>query len=257
MECLNSPEYIAPGVLGPSSPDNSADPLSTGKSKLYASTCANRLYHNDGNRTLMALVSGLTPRRALDCGCGAGGNAKLLAAAGWDVVGVTLSEQESSVAKKFCRDVFVCDLELGLPPAIGGDFDLVILSHVLEHLSRPQKLLEEIGLALSSRGLIAVALPNVLNWRTRTQFLLGKFEYQESGIMDSTHLRFFTYSSARELLHLAGYHIVSSSVEGSVPLKLLRNLLPSLASVIDKRACRYFPGLFGHQLLYLASKGTH
>jgi len=189
---------------------------------------------------------------ALDCGCGAGDNARLLVSWGWDVVGITLSPDERSSASKFCRSTYLHDLESGIPGNAKGPFDLIVLSHVLEHLLNPGRVLQDAQRVLVPNGVVAVALPNVLNWRYRRQFVLGRFEYEEGGIMDNTHVRFYTYESGKRLLEANGFRVIVSTVDGSFPLRYVRKALPRAARYIDGLACQLWPGLFGWQLLYIA-----
>ena len=213
---------------------------------------ANRCYENAGNEPLLALLPE-TPGRVLDCGCGAGDNARLMAGRGWRVTGVTLSEQEQRAAGEWCDEVWIADLNEPLPDGVGDGYDLVLLSHVLEHLARPEALLAEALRVLAPGGLVAVALPNVLFYPIRLAACLGRFEYTEAGIMDSTHLRFYTHDSGARLLERCGLQVVRRDAEGGMPLSLLRRVLPAgVQAAIDRFACRTWPGLFGRQSLYLA-----
>jgi hypothetical protein len=92
----------------------------------------------------------------------------------------------------------------------------------------------------------------VLNWRHRAEFLLGRFEYRDCGIMDDTHLRFYTFETGRRLLEGNGLRVTESKVEGSFPLRYIRRILPGFARSVDRLASEAWPGLFGYQLLYLA-----
>jgi 2-polyprenyl-3-methyl-5-hydroxy-6-metoxy-1,4-benzoquinol methylase len=106
-------------------------------------TCEDKLYKNQGNRSLLDLLTNRTPGRALDCGCGAGDNARILVSRGWTVTGITVSKQESVAASEFCERVILHDLESGLP-SLPLTYDLVVLSHILEHLAYPAILLKQL-----------------------------------------------------------------------------------------------------------------
>lgn len=211
-----------------------------------------RIYANEGNPPLLALAPE-GPGRALDCGCGAGDNARLLRARGWSVTGVTLSRGEQEAARAHCERVDLADLEQPLPESIGTGFDLVLLSHVLEHLVHPEVLLENVKRRLAPGGALLVGLPNVLFYPIRLKALFGRFEYTPGGIMDETHVRFYTFESGAELLRRNGFTVVEMRADGGVPLWALRRVLSdTLVRFIDTSACRLWPGLFGRQSLYLA-----
>jgi SAM-dependent methyltransferase len=217
-----------------------------------ASGVRDRVYANEGNAPLLALLPG-RPGRALDCGCGAGDNARLLRSRGWVVTGVTLSPEEQRAAAAHCDRVVVADLEQPLPESLGEGYDLVLLSHVLEHLVHPENLLASVKRVLAPDGVAAVALPNVLFYPIRLKALLGRFEYTRDGIVDETHVRFYTFASGAELLRRHGFEPIEMRAEGGVPLWKLRQLLPgSWASRLSDWACRRWPSLFGRQSLYLA-----
>jgi SAM-dependent methyltransferase len=211
-----------------------------------------RIYENEGNAPLLALAP-VPPGRALDCGCGAGANARILRSRGWQVTGITLSPGEAERAAAHCERVLLADLERPLPNEVGGAYGLVILSHVLEHLVRPERLLQELTRVLAPQGVVLVALPNFLFYPIRLRVLLGRFEYERDGILDETHVRFYTFASGAALLERSGLRLLEARAEGGFPLAWLRRVLPTgVAAWIDAAACRRWPGLFGLQLLYRA-----
>ena len=223
----------------------STRPAIVGARTAHIRTVAISVYLNSSSQK--------TPGRALDCGCGAGDNARILSTRGWEVDGITISPDELSKASPNCKSVHIADLESGIPPAISGGYDLVVLSHVLEHLRNPSRLLADVHRVIAPNGVVAVALPNVLSWRHRLQFLLGRFEYEEGGIMDTTHLRFYTFASGRRLLESNGFVVSIATVEGIFPLARKAKLPSHLIRRLDRFAGASVPGLFGWQLLYIAS----
>lgn len=224
-------------------------------SGVHAPRVAEKIYRNAGNLPLLDLLP-TEAGRVLDCGCGAGDNARILRSRGWCVTGITLSIEEQRLASEHCERVLVADLEQPLPEAVGGGYDAIVLSHVLEHLVAPEQLLSRLRALLSPRGVVVVALPNVLFYPIRLRALLGRFEYTRDGIMDATHLRFYTFESGLALLRANGLEVVTALAEGGFPLWKLRRSLPApLVARIDQEACRRSPGLFGRQSLYLARPG--
>lgn len=209
-------------------------------------------YKNEGNPAVLARVPGQA-RSILDVGCGAGDNARILARSGRIVDGVTISTVERESALKYCRNVVIYDLEKGLPGEVSGPYDCVICSHVLEHICWPQMLLGDIRTRLSPGGLLIVALPNVFFYKNRWNLLRGRFDYEESGLMDNTHFRWYSFESAQKLLTAHGFEVMNAEADGSFPLPFFRRILPSLVTgSIDAWASAIFPGLFGYQMVYCA-----
>lgn len=103
------------------------------------------------------------------------------------------------------------------------NFDVILFGDVLEHTRQPERILLQAKTLLKSGGQIIVSVPNIAHWRIRFGLLFGRFEYSDSGILDRTHLRFFTRRSAHALLENSGYKITRSDVAGySLPHWLIR-----------------------------------
>jgi 2-polyprenyl-3-methyl-5-hydroxy-6-metoxy-1,4-benzoquinol methylase len=218
----------------------------------------NRIYKNHGNAPLLALLDN-EPRRVLDVGCGAGDNAGLIKTKypGCEIHGVTQSAAEAQIAKAWMTACWVFDIEREIPAELSAmRFDAVIFSHVLEHLRDPAAILNRFEHLVLRGGCVIIAVPNTLSWAMRWQFLRGNFEYRSDGVLDDTHLRFFTFVTADRYLLAKSLKLklVSKSVTGSVPLWWLRRyLLPnSWSSFIDGLGCRIWPNLFGNQVLIKA-----
>ena len=218
----------------------------------------NRIYKNQGNAPVLALLNE-NPHRVLDVGCGAGDNACLLKSQypECQVHGVTHSAAEAEIARKWMTACWVFDIETAIPDDLCTmRFDAVLLSHVLEHLRDPAGTLSRFAKLLRPGGCVIIAVPNTLSWAMRWQFVRGDFQYRPDGVLDDTHLRFFTYLTAdRYLLRKTPeLKLVSKSVTGNMPQWLLRRyLLPkSWSNRIDALGCRFWPNLFGDQVLLKA-----
>src|SRR5262245_17584027 len=160
------------------------------------------VYQNEGNLLLLSLLSS-NVRTILDVGCGAGDNARVIRTVNEniEIVGITLSAEESKHARQHMTAVHVVDLDASDLSFLGDRrFDAVIFSHVLEHVKDPQRVLSLSAQHLRVGGQMLIAVPNVLYYRNRFRFLTGHFEYEESGIMDRTHLHFFTWHTADRYL---------------------------------------------------------
>lgn len=213
-----------------------------------------RFYQNAGLPPLITLVR-LGDRRVMDVGCGAGDNMRLLAAAGHEVVGVTLSEEEARAVRAAGFPCHVCDVEREELPVEAASVDALFFSHVLEHMAWPAVVLRRHLRVLKPGGGVYVALPNPVQFRQRLEFLRGRFRYTEIGLLDRTHLRFFDFQTARELLESVGLTVVHHEAVGHVPLGPLRRVLGGLAPRLDAAATRRWPGLFGWHLLVAGRLG--
>ena len=196
-------------------------------------------------------------QNVLDVGCGEGFFAEKLAARGNRVTGVDFldvpSQNEAFVAYR------QCDLQQGLqaPEKWHGQFDRVLLLDVLEHLLNPEELLQKVRpLLRAGSGQVVVSLPNVANISVRLMLLFGIFDYTDRGIMDRTHLHFYTRKTARRMLESQGYEIVEEQLT-LIPVELafrmphthwLMLLLNRLLAVLTTP----MPGLFGYQIMFRA-----
>lgn len=229
-------------------------------SKLTSTPISERIYCNLGNSPLIDLLKD-GYRRVLDIGCGAGDNAALIKSRNSDceIFGITSSPSECALAEAHMAGCWVYDIERGIPEDIGDcPFDTMIFSHVLEHLRDPASVLARFAQLLCAGGQVLIAVPNVLFWRMRLQFLRGDFQYQSSGTLDDTHLHFYTFLTADQLLlsQSPDLQLTDKTVSGNVPLWLLRRyVLPEqLSKYVDVWGCRHWPNLFGGQVLIRAVK---
>lgn len=193
-------------------------------------------------------------KRILDLGCGTGTlGREIKRKLRCEIIGITFSDEEAMSARQWLDSVIVCDLNQFEPRDLGA-FDSIICSHILEHLFSPDELLTRLRNILTPDGVLIVALPNVLFWKQRLQFLRGRFRYTEGGMMDHTHYRFFDYSTSVKLIRDAQFEIITRDVEAFFPLPFLRDHLKSLARCLDQLASHLIPGLFGMQFIIVARK---
>ena len=191
-------------------------------------------------------------RRILDVGCGTGVLGSVLKAehSARFVGGITHSEQEAERARELLDRVIVSDLETCDFRNL-GEFDCVVCSHVLEHLRNPVEVLARLREVLAVNGTILIALPNVLYWRQRLQFLIGRFRYTQGGLMDDTHVVFFDWTTARSLVVRAGLRLSDCASEGGFPGS---RFLGPAGSLLDKVSLNLAPGLMGTQFVLVATR---
>jgi SAM-dependent methyltransferase len=154
------------------------------------------------------------PNVVLDLGCAAGrtGLALLETKRAAHLVGVEMFEPAAQEARKHYHEVLVGDIE-AMQFDYRDRFDFVICGDVLEHLRNPYRIVKEAYRWLKPGGHLLVCLPNVRFWEVIKDLLLfGKWDYIKAGIMDETHLRFFTRSSAVRMVEEAGFEVVSQQM---------------------------------------------
>ena len=170
-------------------------------------------------RTHQRTLGFLKPEsRVLEVGCANGALTEHIRALDCTVVGVERDPEAAEKARAFCEDVLVGDVEtmsLNLEPE---SFDFLLLIDVLEHLVHPKAVLQRLFPFVRPTGLVVAAIPNIAHWSVRFRLLLGRFDYEDSGILDRTHLRFFTIHTAREMLEEAGLVTTESDIVPDVPL---------------------------------------
>jgi 2-polyprenyl-3-methyl-5-hydroxy-6-metoxy-1,4-benzoquinol methylase len=192
--------------------------------------------------------------RILDVGCGNGALGKVVKQQReCEVVGITYSAEEAKIARKVLDDVIVENIDLYNFSKL-GKFDCIICSHVLEHLHDPGKILLQLHENLADGGTLIVALPNVLFFKQRWEFIIGKFEYSDAGIMDRTHLHFYDWEQACQLLVKNKWIVVQRIADAYFPLPFIRGHIRPIASILDNFVGKYFPGIFAQQIVIVAKK---
>jgi SAM-dependent methyltransferase len=158
-------------------------------------------------------------RSLLDVGAADGFLAAELTRRGWQVTAIERDPARAAAARGQCHAIVLADLEQGIP-ALAGPFEAIVCGDVLEHLSDPRRVLVGLVDHLAPGGVVVVSVPNVAHLWVRLSLLVGRFEYADRGILDRTHLRFFTRRTFLELLRGAG--LCPDEVAATpVPLPLL------------------------------------
>jgi 2-polyprenyl-3-methyl-5-hydroxy-6-metoxy-1,4-benzoquinol methylase len=222
--------------------------------ETYAMKSGEESSHNVIQRWLAQMPSS----RILDLGCSGGLLSERARELGHHVVAVDLFEPEGIRSRV---DTFVqADLNQGVPEAVAtpGGYDIVLCADILEHLTAPQDLLREIAPLLSPHGMLMVSVPNISHWYSRIRIGLGLFDYDQRGILDQTHMRFFTRRSLRRHLRGAGFEIVRQEATG-LPVEVLIRNEGTVARVLrrlDRLAVSARPTLFGYQFVVQCARPT-
>ena len=191
------------------------------------------------------------PAHVLDVGCGPGWLAEALRAQGHHVTGVDLAE-EPGVHDRMHRFVRA-DLEQGLPDEVGDGYDVAIAADVIEHVRNPQMLLGDMTHRLRQGGTVIASVPNISHWYPRGRTALGLFDYDQRGILDATHLRFFTRRSFVRLAAQVGLEPIAKRHTG-LPFDAVGvrtdGIVGRAATLVDRALVRAWPTMFAYQFVY-------
>jgi 2-polyprenyl-3-methyl-5-hydroxy-6-metoxy-1,4-benzoquinol methylase len=187
----------------------------------------------------------------LDVGCGQGKFGELLMKKHAEVWGIEPFEEAASLASKVLSRVYTGRIEDKIDLLPKNYFDVIFFNDVLEHLIDPLSVISEIKDKLKPEGLIVASVPNFRYITNLSEILIFRdFKYQESGIMDSSHLRFFTKKSIIRMFHEGGYSL--KTIKGIVQTKSVTGLV--LATSINLISLGYHKDIFYKQFVIIASR---
>ena len=234
-----------------------------------------RQYYDVNLGVLKHITSGL---KILDLGCGTGLLGYEMRKKGNYVCGLDTSKKELSIASKKLDSVKEMDIssnKINLPK----DFDVMVLCDVLEHLRDPLSCLKNFKKFLKPNGKVIISIPNIACYNMRLGLLLGQFNYKKYGILDDTHLRFFTFKTAKKMIGGAGYKIIKvdttpyfirplfhickylvfrNKQDTEVNAKILDSKLFSVYKdyifPLENLVAKLWPGLLAYQIIIIAKK---
>ena len=163
----------------------------------------------------------------------------------------------ASEAKKYCEKIIVGNIENEETILkIKDRYDVIVLGDIIEHLFDPWKLLTKLKNFLEDDGYMVLSMPNIAHWSVRWNLFKGIFEYHDKGILDRTHLRFFTLKTAKRLIKQASLTYDYFGFKYDVPFlrrrpfRYLKLNNPRIAHAITK----LWPGLFAFQFIFRLKK---
>ena len=159
----------------------------------------------------------------------------------------------AQLARPYCRSVHEANLDDPNSFPTHATYDVVIAADVLEHLKNPEIVLSRLKRLTKRDGILVVSLPNVANIYVRLNVLLGRFPYHSKGILDLTHLHFYTLKTGKTMLRKSGWNIIQSDVS-TIPIAIVFPFLHKkpfhLILKMLQWTTRLFSNLFGYQGIY-------
>lgn len=216
-----------------------------------------KLYPFSSHKFVLDIINKKSNLRILDVGCGDGLFAKHISDKNYKigVDSIPKSENTESNLNKFYQH----DLNDGLPEQLLQEekFDYILFLDILEHLLDYEKILKDSKKLLAKDGKIIISLPNVANIYVRLNLLFGRFPLADRGILDRTHLHFYTYKIIKELLKKFKLRMIDRKITPIPIIELLPDFLKRnlgyglnfilyIITVIFKR-------LFGYQFIIICS----
>ncbi len=201
--------------------------------------------HYGFGHTRFSRIAALMPQGAgkkiLDVGCASGRMGAQLKGKGYEVWGADISGTAIEEARAVLDGVYEFDIQGKWPlEEMSSDFDAVLFGEVLEHVFDPEIVLKNASKILKPDGVIIITTPNFLTWTNRIKFLFGLFTYQDQGMFDFGHIRWFTYPYLKKVLKNSSLEICEEN----------HIVFPNKLNFILK----YWPGLFAWQFIVKAKK---
>lgn len=192
-------------------------------------------------KRILELIPGDRALRVLEVGCANGRLGQEIKKLGHFVAGVEISPQAAQNARWVLDEVYVFDIEGEWPKKFEEQkFDIVVLPEILEHIFDPINVLKKSADVLKPNGEIIITTPNFMTWTNRIRFLFGFFKYEEQGMFDFGHIRWFTYQYLKQVLVESGFTIMAEK-HIIFPGKLTKIL-------------KFWPGFFAFQFVIKAKK---
>lgn len=192
-------------------------------------------------------------KKVLELGIGDASLTHRLYEQGAIVDGLEFDPVYIELAKPYCNTIISGDLDKVETLGLGDDYDIIVAADILEHLVNPEYVLSKLKTHLKKGGLLIVSLPNVANIYVRMSLLFGRFNYHSKGLLDKTHLHFYTIRTASAMLAKTGWRIKEKNVT-AMPLAIvfpfLRLPLFRWSLSLFYGITRAWKGMFAYQSLF-------
>jgi glycosyltransferase involved in cell wall biosynthesis len=209
---------------------------------------------DSSHATILRWMAARPAANVLDLGCSGGLLSERIRALGHRITGVDLLEIDG--IRDRVDEFIVANLDEGLPDEVrsGAPYDVVLCADILEHVRFPERVLREAREWLAPGGVLIASVPNFGHFYARTRTVLGLFDYDQRGVLDNGHVRFFTRRGLLSRVRNAGYSVVRQETTG-LPLDVLtdggQGMLRSALRLADRLLVAMRPTLFGYQFILM------
>jgi methionine biosynthesis protein MetW len=228
--------------------------MTTPKYHLESIFDPQRAHPDDAHSVLMRLVP--QQSRVLELGCASGYLSGFMEQGlGCRVTGLEADPAAVEIAARRCAEVHCVDLDADNALEVArasAPYDVLLAAAVLEHLKYPRQLLRQAREMLTPEATVIVSLPNIAHWSIRLQLLRGRFNYVDYGIMDRTHVHFYTVKTGVRLLEESGFPVQSLYIAGSGLQNVLSMLSRRMKRALPKPV---LPGLLAYEIILVAKAG--
>lgn len=167
--------------------------------------------HENHNPDLLRIIP-QTSKCIVEVGCSSGALAREFKKLNPETqyIGIEVDSDYAKLAKRHCDEVHLANIE-SMSDALWGQLsqaDCWIFGDTLEHLQNPWQVLRKIRSLIGPNGVIACCIPNAQHWSLQVKLSIGEFRYESSGLLDKTHLRWFTRKTLIELFYDSGFDIL-------------------------------------------------
>lgn len=213
----------------------------------------------DKNNSLTKIITLIGKNKiVLEFGCSTGYMSRVLKKNGCRVTGVDINPYAAKIAQRHCEKIIVGDIEtINYEKMLGKSlFDAIVFADTLEHLKDPKSVLLKVRKFLKNEGKLILSIPNIAHASTRLELLTGDFEYEKTGILDESHLRFFTKKSIVRLLDSCGCYINHmDAVSKGLTKKTIQKFLSKIGINADSNIIKIFnqPEALAYQYIIVAS----
>jgi len=218
-----------------------------------------KLYPYSSHKYVIDILNRKDNQRILDVGCGDGLFAEHISSKN-EKIGVDFISDSENTKKNFTK-YFKYNLNDGLPEELKSErrFDYILFLDILEHLLDYDKIIEDSKNYLNEDGKIIISLPNIANIYVRLNLLIGRFPLADKGILDRTHLHFFTFGLIKKILKQHNLEIVNKFITPIPVIEVLPDFLKkNLGYLMNLTLYIFaflFKRLFGYQFIFICKKG--